>query len=322
LAKTPGGSSGGAAVALAVGVGPLATGGDGAGSIRVPCSFTGVFGLKTSYALVPAFPSSLGALSVAGPMSRTVYDAALMLDVISQPDVRDPYTVPKPCVSFRDDLDKGIKGLRVAYSEDLGFGLRDADVLDNFRRSLDVLKDLGAEIEPVRLDLSLAREHITVIWAAGMAGDTFRLSDDELGLLDPPLASLLVKSKDLSANRLQRAWKFVDELAARCKALHSRFDALVTPTTPIPAFDAGTMKPDGLGLEDWFDWTPLTWPFNLTRQPAASSPNGFTPTGLPTGLQVIGKQYDDALVLRICAAFEAATQQPNWSAEHHQSHHA
>ncbi len=303
-AKTPGGSSGGAAVAVATGVCPLATGGDGGGSIRIPAAFTGLFGLKTTFGLVPNFAHSLGTLGVFGGLTRTVEDSALMLEVIGRPDTRDAFAVPFQAIDYRESLGRGVSGLRIAYARDLGFPDVDAEVAAAVASGVAALAKAGAVVSEVSLDLSALRQVMGVMWRSGYAGALRHLSGRQLQMLEPELLELVVSARRFSAAELQAAQDECRALSARMQAFHGDFDLLVTPTMPIPAFDAGQDTPDRARFPEWFDWTPFTWPFNLSRQPAASVPCGFTAAGLPVGLQVVGAAFREDLVLRASRVVE------------------
>lgn len=303
-AKTPGGSSGGAAVAVATGVCPLATGGDGGGSIRIPAAFTGLFGLKTTFGLVPNFAHSLGTLGVFGGLSRTVEDSALMLEVIGRPDARDAFAVPHRAIDYRESLDQGVAGLRIAYAKDLGFPIVDSEVAAAVASGVATLAKAGATISDVALDLSGLRPVMGVIWRSGYAGALRHLTGRQLQMLEPELLELVMSAREFSAAALQSAQDECRALGARMQAFHGDYDLLVTPTMPIPAFDAGEDTPDRSRFPEWFDWTPFTWPFNLSRQPAASVPCGFTVAGLPVGLQIVGAAFREDLVLRASRVVE------------------
>ncbi len=304
--RTPGGSSGGSAAAVAVGIGPLATGGDGGGSIRIPCSFTGVYGIKPTFGLVPNLPNSLGTMGVPGPLGRTVSDCALMLRVIAEPDGRDPFALPYRKVEYEDDVAAGVKGLHIGFSRDLGFAHVDPEVASAFSSGLTAFEQLGATVEEVQLDLSGARDVLDVIWRAGFAEIVLRLPSGQLQLVEPKLLELAVSAAEISGVTLQHAIQERNRISQQMQDFHREFDLLVTPTVPIPPFGAGLLTPDEQKFPQWYDWTPFTWPFNLTRQPAASCPCGMTGDGLPIGLQIVGPLYREDLVLRASRAFEEA----------------
>ncbi|MET7284366.1 amidase [Streptomyces sp. NPDC005573] len=309
--RTAGGSSGGSAAAVALGAGPLSLGTDGGGSIRIPAAFCGIFGLKPTRGRVPVYPvSAFGALSHVGPMTRDAADAALMLDVISGPDPRDWSALPPPAGSFRAGLDRGVRGLRVAYSPSLGgqVAVRPA-VAAAVRRAVAALADLGAYVEETDPDLSDPVAAFHTLWAAGAARLTRHLSPHRRQLLDPGLREMCARGSRLSALDHLAATETAADLGRRMGRFHERYDLLVTPTLPITAFEAGEEVPAGSGLRRWTGWTPFTYPFNMTGQPAATVPvgtDGGDGGGLPVGLQIVAARHHDGLVLRAAHALHDA----------------
>jgi len=305
---TPGGSSGGAAAALALGMGALAVGTDAGGSIRIPASFTGVFGHKPTYGWVPHYPASaFGTLAHVGPMARSVVDAAVMLDVMSGVDSRDWSTAPPPSGSFAEAARRAdVRGKRIAFSPSLGFADVDPEVASVVADAVEVFADLGARVEVADPDLADPVEEFHVLWFAGAASATESLSPADRDLLDPALREIAEAGAAASARDYLRATARRAALGQLMGAFHGRYDLLVTPTVPITAFDAGREVPLGWPQPRWTSWTPLTYPFNMTQQPAASLPCGVTSAGLPVGLQVVGPRWADADVLAACGAFELA----------------
>ena len=310
LDKSPGGSSGGAAAALAAGLGPLAQGSDGAGSIRIPASFCGVFGFKPSFGLVPQYPpSAVGDLSHIGPMTRTVGDAALMLDAIAGADPRDRLSWSSG-ITYERGLDRGVRGLRVAWSPTLGYAHVSHHVLESTEQAVRVFRELGCDIEEVDPGLPDPANILDVIWSSAMAG-YFHVAgrlDEVRDRLDQGLLTVIDRSASLSAADLASALQRRNDYYSGIREFMERFDLLLTPTLPVTAFTAGLDEPD-----DWrrstlapLDWTPFTFPFNLTGQPAATVPCGFDRDALPIGLQIVGRWRDDPNVFRAAAAFEAA----------------
>jgi aspartyl-tRNA(Asn)/glutamyl-tRNA(Gln) amidotransferase subunit A len=304
--KTPGGSSGGAAAAVAAGMGPLAIGTDGGGSIRIPCSFTGLFGIKASYGRVPAWPlSPFGTIAHVGPITRTVNDAALMLTVLSQPDHRDWTALPYEARDYRVGLDDGVRGLRIAFSANLGYAKVDAEIANAVANAVPTFASLGAQIEAADPGFSNPRECFDRHWFAGAAYLASSLSIEQLALVDPGLREIIAAGQSISRHEFFAATIERGTLAFTMQQFHERFDLLVTPTLAVPAFDAGQEVPEPGPGNRWMDWTPFSFPFNLTQQPAATIPCGFTRDGLPIGLQIVGPRYADALVLRAARAFES-----------------
>jgi aspartyl-tRNA(Asn)/glutamyl-tRNA(Gln) amidotransferase subunit A len=292
VSKTPGGSSGGSAVAVAVNVAPIATGADGAGSIRIPASFTGIYGIKPTAGLVPSYPSPLGSLAVVGPLSRHVKDAALMLQVISQPDPRDSFTAPFQAHAYSQALDGDIRGLRIGLSMDLGFGCTSTEVAEAILEGVATFRTLGAVVGPIKLDLSDAKEAFETLWAVGFTEILGRLPETALSEIEPPLRRQIDVAETLTGMDVQRAQRMCRVLSGRVQSVFEQYDLLLTPTLPITAFEAGQLTPDPERFPNWWDWTPYTWPINLTRNPAASCPCGFSKSGLPIGLQLVGRWFD------------------------------
>lgn len=305
--KTPGGSSSGAATSLAAGMGAVALASDAGGSIRTPCSFTGVFGLKPTFGIVPDYPPSyLGSVAVIGPITRTVDDCALVMNVISRPDQRDPYAVPSGLNDFAGDLGGGIKGMTVAFSLTLGYAKVDSEVEARVKNAVSVLEELGARVDVIERIFPDPAETVSVIMAAGMANafQQFGFSEQQLKLVNPRLMNLVRAGQQLTATRYLAAQRERERLAILMQEFHKKYAILITPTTSIPAFDAGLEAPADPRYPRPSDWKPFTSVFNLTQQPAASVPCGFARNGLPIGIQVIGPRFGDLEVLRACRALE------------------
>ena len=306
----PGGSSGGSATAVGLGMGAWSPGTDGGGSVRIPAAFTGTVALKGTYGLVPMYPSSpYGTLAHAGPMTRTVADAALMLDILTRPDSRDWSAVAPPARSFTDGLDAGVHGLRVALSPTLGFDVANHPEVDAaVRAAADVLAAAGALVEEVDPGIVDPVDAFHVLWFTGAAKVLQAYGTDALDDVDPGLREA-VERFGLAAT----ASDYLDATAVRMDlgrgmgAFHEDYDVLLTPTMPVPAFAAGAQAPDGWPSDLWTAWTPYTYPFNMTQQPALSVPCGRTGDDRPIGLQVVGPRHADALVLRVGQAYESAT---------------
>jgi aspartyl-tRNA(Asn)/glutamyl-tRNA(Gln) amidotransferase subunit A len=306
---TSGGSSGGSATAVGLGMGTWSVGTDGGGSVRIPASFTGTVAFKPTYGLVPMYPSSpYGTLAHAGPMTRTVTDAALMLDVLVGFDARDWSALPTPATSFVSGLQNGVEGLRIAFSADLGFGSNDPQVDAAVHAALEVLIEAGAKVDEVDLGLSDPVDAFHVLWFTGAAKVLQPFGENALDHVDPGLATA-IRSYGLTPT----ASDYLDAVAVRMSLgrrfgmLHETYDAFVCPTMPIAAFAAGQPSPDDWPSDLWTSWTPYTYPFNMTQQPALSLPCGFTTDERPIGLQVVGPRHGDAVVLRVAAAYEART---------------
>ncbi|MFF3344977.1 amidase [Streptomyces sp. NPDC002779] len=302
--RTAGGSSGGAAAAVALGAGPLALGTDGGGSVRIPASFCGIFALKPTYGRVPLYPASaFGTLAHVGPMTRDVADAALLLDVIGAPDSRDWSALGPASGSFLDGLTGGVRGLRVAYSPTLGgqVAVRPA-VASAVRGAVERLAGLGAYVEEADPDVTDPVDAFHTLWFCGAARVTRRLGPDQRELLDPGLREIAALGARRNALDYLAAVDVRAELGRRMGRFHDSYDLLVTPTLPITAFEAGAEVPKGSGHRRWTGWTPFTYPFNMTQQPAATVPVGTDGDGLPVGLQLVAARHRDDLVLRAAHA--------------------
>jgi len=303
--KTPGGSSGGSAAAVASGMGPLTVGTDGGGSIRIPCAFTGLFGLKPSFGRVPAWPlSPFGTVAHLGPMTRTVRDAALMMNVLAQPDARDWHALPWDRRDYLQGLDDGVKGLRIAYSPDLGYAKVDREIAALVKQAAKVFEDLGAKVEQVDPGFDDQQDVFTLHWFPGAAYVVRNIAQAKRKLMDKGLLEVARAGEKISMQQYQDAVTKRGALGVLMNRFHEKYDLLLTPTLPLPAFDAGKEVADVVKERRWTDWTPFSYPFNLTQQPAASIPCGLTKAGLPAGLHIVGPKYADALVLRAARAYE------------------
>jgi aspartyl-tRNA(Asn)/glutamyl-tRNA(Gln) amidotransferase subunit A len=238
-------------------------------------------------------------------MARSVRDVALLLDVLSEPDRRDWTALEPPAVPFRDPAVE-VTGLRIAFSPALGYASVDPEVAALVARAAQRLESLGAHVEEVDPGFPDPRATFETLWFAGAAKVVADLGDPPPAGLDPGLVRVAVRGSAITALDYLRALQARDALGLRMSEFHASWDLLVTPTLPIPAFEAGADVPAGAEDPDWTGWTPFTFPFNLTQQPAGTVPCGFTSAGLPVGLQVVGPRYGDALVLRAMAAYEAA----------------
>ena len=305
--RTAGGSSGGAAAAVASGMGPLALGTDGGGSIRIPASFCGIVGLKPTHGRVPVYPpSTFGTLSHVGPMARTVADAALLLDAVGSPDFRDPLALDRRAPVSAELDAAGIGGLRVAYSPALGYVKVDPEVAAAVRGAVTALEQAGALVTLADPEFVSPLPAFDVLWYAGAARVVDDIPEDRRDLIDPGLAEIAEEGRRYSAIGYLQALRERSELGIAMGAFHQTYDLLVLPTEPIVAFAAGAEVPDGSAQPRWTSWTPFTYPFNMSHQPAATVPCGFSAAGLPIGVQVVGPRHADGLVLAACAAIEAA----------------
>jgi aspartyl-tRNA(Asn)/glutamyl-tRNA(Gln) amidotransferase subunit A len=306
--KTPGGSSGGSAAALAARFCPLALGSDGGGSIRIPASFCGVFGLKPQFGRVPAYPvSGFGTVTHVGPMSRDVTGAAMLMNIITKPDARDWYSLPYEPTDYAADLEAPVRGKRIAFSPRLGYASKvDEDVETLVDAAVKRVERLGAHVEladPPGGDVFPIFR--TLWWSAGAAigGD---LPDSVKALLDPGLRQVAEEGKEISAKEFHDAAQARAVYGSAMRTFMEKYDFIVTPALATTAFDTALAAPLAEDGKAWLSWSPFSFPFNLTQQPAASVPCGFTKTGMPVGLQIVGGWFADADVLNACAAYEAA----------------
>ncbi|UYM03791.1 amidase [Solicola gregarius] len=304
---TAGGSSGGSASAVGLGMGTWSVGTDGGGSVRIPAAFTGTVAIKPTYGLIPLYPASpFGTLAHAGPMTRSVTDTAAMLDIITGFDARDWSAMPTPTTSFLDGLDDGVAGMRIAYSPNLGFVRNDPEVDAAVRAAVAALADAGAVVEEVDPGFDDPVEAFEVLWFSGAAKVIEPYGDGALERIDPGLREGVERGRQLSAGDYLDATAVRMALGKRMSEFHEAYDVLLTPTMPIAAFETGRDAPAGSASSAWTSWTPYTYPFNLTQQPALSVPCGFTSAGLPVGLHVVGPRHADARVLRVGRAYERA----------------
>ncbi len=304
---TPGGSSGGGAAAVAAGMGPLTVGTDGGGSIRIPCSFTGLFGIKPSFGRVPAWPlSPMGTVAHVGPMTRSVEDAALMLNVLSLPDGRDWHSLPYDARDYRVGLEDGVKGLRIAYSANLGYAKVDRGIAAIVKSAVRKFQDLGAVVEAKDPGFEDCGPLFAAHWFPGAAYVVRNTHPSKRRLMDKGLLETARMGEKVSNAEYLAAMQRRGALGILMNRFHETWDLLVTPTLPLAAFAAGKEVANLLKEKRWTDWSPFSYPFNLTQQPAATVPCGLTRKGLPVGLHIVGPRYADALVLRAARAFESA----------------
>jgi aspartyl-tRNA(Asn)/glutamyl-tRNA(Gln) amidotransferase subunit A len=309
LGLNAGGSSAGAAVCAAVGIGPLHQGSDGAGSIRMPAAFCGVYGIKPSFGRIPYHPQpNNGLISHVGPLTWTVSDAALMLSALAGCEDRDMWSLEAPAADYLTQLDAGIAGLKVAFSVDLGYLRVDAEVAEVVKRAASVFQDLGCHVEEVNPGWGdpIEMEHCLFASAyAGMLGDVLKERADDI---DPGLAAITRHGLQYSAADYCRAQGERLAYYDRVHAFFQRYDLLLTPSLSVAAFPAERLIPEHWEQHpwDWLRWAGFSYPFNLTGQPAASCPCGFTPAGLPVGLHIVGQRLRDLTVLQASRAFEQA----------------
>ncbi len=304
-----GASSAGAAVCAAAGIGPIHQGSDGAGSIRIPAPFCGVDGLKPSHGLVPFWPlPPNGLISHVGPITRTVADAALMLQALAGPDDRDMTSIDCAPEDYLARLDDGVAGLKVAYSPDLGYLKVDREVAQTVRDAVGAFEDLGCRVEtvdpgwgdPTEMERCLFASHL-----AGMYGDFLAQWESRM---DPGLVAIIRHGQRYSATDYCKAFAERIAFCDRVRSLFDRYDLLVTPALSVAAFPAERLMPGHWEAHewDWLRWAGFSYPFNLSWLPAATCPCGFTAQRLPVGLQIVAARNRDLRVLQASRAFEQA----------------
>ncbi|WP_051687098.1 amidase [Microbulbifer sp. HZ11] len=309
--KTAGGSSGGSAAAVPLGMGPLALGTDAGGSIRIPAGFSGLVGLKPSFGEVPHWPASpFGTLAHAGPMTWTVADCALLMNVLSEADYRDTNAIPRRNIDYLAALEGEpqdlLRGVHIAFSATLGYVQVDREVEERVRAAAELLQSLGAEITEVAPGFDDPLAAFGHLFYGGAANVLRNISKKQRMIMDPQLVAVSEKAAQLSMLDYLEAANERAALCERMAAFHGKYDLLLTPTLPITAFTAGREVPEDWPSTRWPSWTPFTYPFNMTGQPAISVPCGFDSAGLPIGLQLVGARFDDRSVLRAAQAYQLA----------------
>ena len=309
LDRTPGGSSGGSAVAVACGVAPLALGTDGGGSIRQPASFCGVLGFKASFGRVPCTPPSgtIDTFNAGGVIANRTRDAALALDVIAGEDEQDWFSLPADGESHEAGLDAGIRGLRVAFSEDLGYAPVLPEVAAIARAAALRFGELGCEVEAADPGWEDPAPWFEVLCMRMMGVGLRTQLEQWRESMDPELVAAIERSGGITAEALTDAARRRLELQRRAREFFATYDLLLTPTMSVPPFEVGLHSPRAVAGRpvEGMQWTPFTFPFNASGHPAASVPAGRTADGLPVGLQIVGGFRRDRLVLRACQSFES-----------------
>lgn len=314
---TPGGSSGGAAAAVAAGLGSIALGSDGGGSLRLPAALCGVFSIKPTFGLVPLYPScrlptlpgcsSWESVECIGPITRTVRDSALCLACIAGISVRDRHSLDARVLDPVEALDASIQGLRIGWSVDLGYAPVDPEVAALTERAVEVFdRELGCDVQPVAAPDADPRSFFGALIASETDLSALRKLREQGTRFSDPVVELL--DRDWTAQEFTDAAMARQRVCNVVAGLMERFDILLLPAAVAPAFEIGKPCPDAIGDRrgtTGMDWISLAAPFNLTGQPAASVPVGLTRTNLPVGLQVVGRRCADSLVLRACAAYES-----------------
>ena len=304
---TPGGSTGGGAAQVAAGMGPLAQGGDGGGSIRIPAAFCGLFGIKPSFGRVPSYPAApLDAMAHQGPLTRTVADAALMLATMAGPHAMDRLSLEAPPADYVGRLHEGIAGLRVAWSPDLGYARVDPEVAGLSVQAAKVFTELGCQVEELTEHFGDPTETLRTYWLASFAGALGEYLPEWEDRMDPGLVQVVKEGLAMKAVDYVRAQMARHQFWDRVRAFFDRYDLLLTPTLAVPPFEVGRVCPESFEAQEmgWIRWTPFTYPFNFAQNPAATVPAGFTAAGSPVGLQIVGRRFADLTVLQASAAYE------------------
>jgi amidase len=311
LTKTCGGSSGGAGVALACGMIPIADGSDMGGSLRNPANFNNVVGFRCSPGRMPGPPGSWAHLSVDGPMARSVGDVALLLAAIAGPDASSPISISEAPEKFLASLERDFRRTRIAFSSDFGGLPVDPcvrEVLDSRRH---VFADLGCDVEDACPDLSDAYESFQTLRAVGLLEARGTLLDTHRGMLKETAVWNMERGIAATGQEVARAGRLRTAVFQRMKAFMDQHEFLVVPVNQVPPFDIDTEYPteiDGVRMETYIDWMKSCYYITMTGHPAISVPCGFTVDGLPVGLQIVGRYRDEFGVLQLAKAFEAATQ--------------
>ena len=314
--RTPGGSSGGAAAALAAGLCTLATGSDGGGSIRIPASFSGVFGIKPSQGRVPRYGGygypAANHFSQSGPMSRTVADTALLLQVLAGPDSRDPVSMRETPPDFAAQLGGGVEGWRIAWSPDLGYAGVDPEVVRVTEQAARVFEEMGAVVEAPDLSIEDPFQAFWDVFATASYTSYGHLLEEHREQFTYYGLRAFEHGAELTGADLSRALLRVDQLRRQMETFFDDYDLLLTPTMAVPAFpiDERPAIIGGKEVDPFWGYLPFTFPINMTGQTAASVPCGFSEApasaGMPIGLHLVGPRGSEARVLQASAAFERA----------------
>jgi aspartyl-tRNA(Asn)/glutamyl-tRNA(Gln) amidotransferase subunit A len=304
-ALTPGGSSGGAAVAVATGCGPIATGSDGGGSIRIPAAFCGVYGIKPTTGRVPGIGEAPD-ISAIGPLSRNVADAALALGVMCRAERSDPIAAALRVPDFMGEMGRGVRGLRVAVSATCGFARTETARLGALAGAARILGDAGAKVEEVDPPIQDIRDDYVRVCEAAFGAVVAGMTGARLALLDPGLIETARRGMMMSAATARQAEIARVRLIRALIGFFNEYDLLLTPCVPIAPFRVGVDTPDPATYPEWYDWTPYTWVFNAAKLPASSCPFGLDAAGLPQAVQLAAGHFREDLILRGSAVLEAA----------------
>lgn len=310
-AYTSGGSSGGAGAGAAAGMGIFQLGTDGGGSVRIPASFNGVFGFKATFGRVPAWPAGpMMTLSNVGVLTRTVSDGAAMLDIITKPDPRDWYALPPGPLDFTGRLDQDVAGKKFGLYLGAPGAAVDPEVKAAVRRLAGTIEHAGGVVENVSLPIDDLHEVFVSHWYAGAQHLVAQVPEERRSMIDTGLADAAAKGRALDVPAYYGATFTRQRVGERLQKIAREYALLITPTVPILPFEAGREWPANRAYTSWLDWAGFLYPFNLSRQPAASLPVGRSSNGLPIGVQLIGALYDDENVVALARAIERLLSQP------------
>ncbi len=310
LERTPGGSSGGAGASIASGLGYLALGADGGGSIRVPSSLCGIYGIKPSFGRVPVYPTHgvhFESLIHYGPIVRYVEDAALMLDAIKGPHNGDIYSLPDQNINYLEKVDERPKHLKIGFSLDLGYAkVIDSEVKENFLNAVQKFEEFGWIVEPAKFKIKNPERILLTYHSVLFGYDLMTKLKDSREIIHPGLVKAVEAGLTATVTDFARSMARRKIVFEKFYQYFSNYDLLLTPTTGLPAFELGILFPtqiDGKMVSPTA-WAPLVSVFNMTGHPAASIPCGWSNEGLPIGMQIVGKRFDDLTVLQVSKAFE------------------
>jgi len=312
LSKTCGGSSGGAAVSLACGMVPIADGSDSGGSLRNPASFCSVVGFRTAPGRVPheAIGNAWSTLGVSGPMGRTVADAALLLSVMAGPDPRCPISITEPGARFAGNLERSFKGARVAWFKDLGglqFDPRIRAAVDAHRKTFE---SLGCIVEQAEPNLEGAGEAYDTLRAYGYLAGFAALVKTHRDKFKDTILWEVDRASKLSADDIGRAQTLHSHAWDQMRIFMEKYEYFIVPSTQVPPFDITQpyiTEINGVPMKNYIEWMKCCWLISIVESPSISMPCGYTPEGLPVGLQIVGRQRDEWSVLQLAHAFEQAT---------------
>lgn len=308
LSMTAGGSSAGAAASVASGVTPIALGTDGGGSVRIPGALNGLFGIKAQFGRVPVYPfSATPELAHVGPLTRSVRDAAMVLQIIAGYDARDPGSQSARVPDFQRACEAGPRRLRIAWSPDFGHARPEPEVRDIAESAVHAFALWGCEIEIVDAPIGPdPAEAWSLIFYANVAARLGDVLDRDPGSLDPAVVPLLRCARSRSVLEYCGALAARRMLHERLRALFERFDVLASPTLPVASVPVGVDVPVGQGDRNLVTWASYTYPFNLSGHPAATLPAGVTSTGHPVGLQLVARPFAEIDLINLAAGFESA----------------